>query len=158
MCIDILNNHYKNSSYQPKIMPIIPTTRVGNDINIIISEDIYVNRQVLFKFLNKLGYHNIDVTENGQECFNKISLYDYDIAFLDIRMPVLDGESTLRLINELKSKNHNKKIPYIIAVTAYSLNHDRLKYLDMGFDDYLPKPINLQDLRFCINNYLNMRS
>ena len=76
-----------------------------NDINIIISEDIYVNRQVLFKFLNKLGYQNIDVTENGQECFNKISLYDYDIAFLDIRMPVLDGESTLLLINELKSKN-----------------------------------------------------
>ena len=64
-------------------------------------------------------------------------------------MPILNGEETLKQIKIL-----NKYNPYIIAVTAYCLLEDKQKYLDMGFNDYLPKPIDINKLKKCMNKFI----
>lgn len=89
----------------------------------------------------------------------------YDIILLDIKMPILDGELVCKYIldyyklkysqrerKEFLLKGNNQ--PYIVAVTAYSLKEDRKKYLNMGFNDYVPKPINIKQLELCMKNFV----
>lgn len=130
---------------------------IKQDIQILLVEDILINQKVVISFLNKMGFKNIDVVEDGLKCLEKMSTTKYDLIFLDIRMPNMDGTSVIKYIIEyyttrkqFKYKLINNRKPYIIAVTAYCLKEDKDKYLEMGFDDYIPKPININDLNKCI--------
>lgn len=168
---------------------------IKDTITIILVEDIQINQKVIMNFLTKMGFKNIDIAENGRQCLEMMSIKKYDIVFLDIRMPVLNGEIVIKyildyyknlsstmipfskrslegyqnqttnlLFNNDNIKNrevtyHNYRLlngtkPYIVAVTAYSLKEDREKYLSIGFDDYIPKPININELRNCINKFI----
>jgi CheY-like chemotaxis protein len=139
--------------------------QINTDLRILIVEDVIINQKVAVNFLRKIGYSKIDIVEDGQQCLNKLTQNHYDIVFLDIRLPVLDGEQVFHYINEYyKSKTisnynnynfKNKTQPYIVAMTAYCLKDDKKKYIDMGFDDYIPKPININNFKSCIENYFS---
>lgn len=123
-----------------------------NKSSILIAEDSEVNQKVLMSFLKKLNYTNIEIVENGQKCLDLVFKKDYAIIFLDIKMPIMNGDIALQKILEYYKMNPNKHKPFIIAVTAYSLKHDKDKYLKMGFDDFIAKPITIPELKRSLNN------
>lgn len=140
---------------------------IKQNVKILIVEDVYINQKVAVNFLKKIGFHNIDTAEDGEQCLIKMTENVYDIIFLDIRLPILDGEQVFKYIqqyysdkncddnNILANKKFKNKIkPYIIAITAYCLKDDKQKYLEMGFDEYMSKPININDLKNCMNTYI----
>lgn len=140
---------------------------IKTNIKILIVEDVYINQKVAVSFLQKIGFQKIDTAEDGEQCLNKMTENVYDIIFLDIRLPVLDGEQVFKYIDEYynlnnsdninnytKKKFKNIKKPYMIAITAYCLKDDKIKYLNMGFDEYMSKPININDLKTCMNKFI----
>jgi CheY-like chemotaxis protein len=148
-----------NRTPTPTPTPTPPTQNINP--NILIVEDNVINQKVVEKFLNKLGYSNIDVVDDGKKCLNILKTNAYDLILLDIKMPVLNGELVFEYIyNYYQNKDincvfMNKKMPYIIAVTAHALNEDRKKYLNMGFDDFIGKPVNIKMLHESMNTFID---
>lgn len=130
-------------------------TNLKGDIRILLAEDVYINQKVIIGFLEKLGYKNINVVENGQQCIDYCLQNEYDIILLDIRMPILDGEAVIKRLHEHYTNPRIRK-PYIVAVTAYCLREDKNKYLDMGFDNYIPKPVSITELTKCMNAFIEL--
>jgi CheY-like chemotaxis protein len=120
-------------------------------IDILLVEDVVINQRVVTRFLNKLGFNNIDIAADGKTCLEMMAHKHYDILLLDIRMPNMNGETVCKYIldyynNDLQQipfKLKNMRKPYLVAVTAYSQKEDRDKYIQMGFNDYVSKPINI---------------
>lgn len=155
LMIDII----QNSQFSNKKPISIEKLNDNSTIKILVVEDIYINQRVIIQFLKKLGYSLIDVAENGNECLDILKLNYYDIILLDIRLPILDGEQVFRYIKEYYNNNSdqklfkNKTIPYIIALTAYCLIDDYTKYISLGFNDYLSKPVNINQLKDALDRY-----
>ena len=124
-----------------------------DNVRILIAEDVYINQKVVVSFLNKLGFTNIQVVDNGQKCLDLALNNSYDIIILDIKMPVMTGDEVLKILIKEYKKDQRQK-PFIIAVTAYCLREDREKYLLMGFDDYIPKPVSIDDIKKSLNTYV----
>jgi CheY-like chemotaxis protein len=122
-------------------------------VRILLAEDVYINQRVIMSFLNKIGFTDIQVVENGQQCVDYATKYDYDIILLDIRMPLMNGEDVYANLKKY-FETQSKRFPYIVAVTAYSLREDKEKYLSMGFDDYIPKPVSFSELSRCMKKFL----
>lgn len=124
------------------ISDISPDHLKGFAPTILLVDDNEVNRKVGVKILEKAGC--IVVTaENGLlaiEAIKKKS--DYDVVFMDIQMPEMDGVTATREIKQLGIKN----LPPIVAMTAYSMKEDEERFLNAGMDDYLAKPITAQRL------------
>jgi two-component system sensor histidine kinase/response regulator len=158
VCVNLLSNHIKecpipeiNNSYIKDLNYL----DLKCNIRILIAEDIYINQRVIVSFLNKSGFTNAFVVENGQQCLDLVLEKNFDIILLDIRMPVMNGEMVIEKINNhyKKGKRTSRK-PYIVAVTAYGMKEDKDKYLNMGFDDYIAKPISKYQLDKCMNHFL----
>ena len=99
--------------------------------------------------LEELGC-TVEVAENGKEGLERHLESSYDLIFMDIQMPVMDGiEATKRI---RKSEQEGKKTP-IIALTAHALRGNREDYLSAGMNDYLSKPISLSDLERILKKY-----
>jgi len=124
-----------------------------DNVRILIAEDVYINQKVVVSFLNKLGFTNIQVVDNGKKCLDLALNNNYDIIILDIKMPVMTGDEVLKILIKEYKKDQRQK-PFIIAVTAYCLREDREKYLLMGFDDYIPKPVSIDDIKKSLNTYV----
>jgi signal transduction histidine kinase/DNA-binding response OmpR family regulator len=112
---------------------------------ILLTEDVYINQQVAIGILEKLGYINVDVANNGVEMLNAVKKKKYDVILLDIKMPIMDGVTALTELNKLYSI---KDRPYIIALTANAMQDDKYLYTKtLGMDNYISKPINIDELR-----------
>ena len=111
----------------------------GNDLRILIAEDNEINRTLARVSLERLGYTSV-LVENGELAVVEASIKEYDIIFMDVQMPVMDGFSATRELRK-KLKYH----PVIVAMTALALEGDREKCLEAGMDDYLSKPIRQED-------------
>jgi signal transduction histidine kinase/ActR/RegA family two-component response regulator len=117
---------------------------------VLVAEDNAVNQLVAAETLKRLGCR-VDIVGNGQEAVAAVKHLPYDILFLDCHMPVMDGFEACRAIRAQEPKG--KRLP-IIAMTASALKGDREKCLQAGMDDYLPKPVRLNDLRSAIERWL----
>ena len=121
------------------------------DKSILIVDDIRINRDVLglmFKGQNvKLGF-----AKNGQEAIDKFIKERYDIILMDTQMPVKTGDQALKEIRLVDPEQ------MIIAITANGTQLDRKKYLDFGFDDFLAKPFNKNDLLTSINHVMMIKN
>lgn len=109
---------------------------------ILLAEDVEENRELIKLFLNKLDVE-LDVVENGLIALERIYSKSYDLLLLDMQMPVMDG---VEVINQLKSDNLLNQI-YVIALTANARKEDMEKYIAMGCDWFISKPINKIVLR-----------
>ena len=125
---------------------------------ILIVEDIATNRKVLVQMLNKIGYHNVDDTDNGFSGFDMIKRKQYDIILLDMKMPGMSGMSLARKIRqyESSSKDQSIKTPIkIIAVTAAALKEEREYYMKENIlDGYIVKPIKIDELNTVLNHII----
>jgi len=110
-------------------------------LRILLAEDNPVNQKVTLQMLRKIGY-KADVASNGLEVLQALESQAYDIILMDIQMPEMDGLEAARKIRE---GWHNG--PKIIAITAYALEGDRDRCLNVGMDDYISKPIQMDELR-----------
>ena len=119
--------------------------------HILVAEDNEINRTLINKILSS---QNLDVTtvENGKEAVEARKSGEYDLIFMDIAMPVMDGVTATKKILEYEEQNEKKHIP-IVALTANALKGDREKFLNDGFDEYLPKPITRQDILELLHSY-----
>jgi two-component system cell cycle response regulator/two-component system cell cycle response regulator DivK len=104
--------------------------------NILVVEDNEKHLKLLKIMLDSEGY-NVLAARDGEEGVRIAKERNPDLILMDIRMPVMDGESALRT---LRLDEGTKNIP-VIAVTAYAMQGDRKKYLEAGFADYVAKPI-----------------
>jgi PAS domain S-box-containing protein len=106
-------------------------------MNILVVEDSEINRKLAVGMLRKFGYTG-DVARDGAEAVTKVSLRPYDLVFMDLQMPVMDGLEATRRINAMLPPQRR---PRIVAMTANALPADRQRCLDAGMDDYIAKPI-----------------
>jgi PAS domain S-box-containing protein len=120
-----------------------------NNLNILIAEDNPTNYKVLRLMLKKLGYI-ADIAVNGKEVLDRIEHQTYDVILMDIQMPELDGISTTQCIRKNAAQMNQ---PWIIALTANVSREDREKCLRVGMQDYLSKPVKLNELQTAFNNY-----
>lgn len=158
MCISILEqNSVDTQSEEISSVEIQGIDIINQNIRFLVAEDVYINQCVIINFLKKLGYSNIDVVGNGIDCLTKLTENEYDILLLDIRMPGMNGDQVAKEVIDYYDYNYvdnytfkNKQKPYLIAITAYSLKHDREKYLSLGFDEYIQKPVNINELKRCL--------
>ena len=118
----------------------IPDLGAQYDLSILVAEDVIFNRMVIENVLNKLGFSPV-LVENGQEAVDRIAGQEFDLVFMDVQMPVLDGLSASRAIRQM-----NIKQPVIVAMTAEAQESDRQECLAAGMDDYLSKPVQLNKL------------
>ncbi|MCP4404942.1 MAG: response regulator, partial [bacterium] len=111
-------------------------------LKILLAEDNSINQHVALLTLEQLGYR-ADVAENGLETLEALRKSTYDIIFMDVQMPVMDGlEATRRIRQEFPADRQ----PRIIAVTANAMQGDRERYLAAGMNDYLRKPLDPREL------------
>ncbi|MGH8491630.1 MAG: ATP-binding protein [Moraxellaceae bacterium] len=118
--------------------------------HVLVAEDNSVNQLVASEALKRLGYR-VDIVANGSEAVNALRAQSYDLLFLDCHMPVMDGFEASRAIRAAEPAG--RRMP-IIAMTASALKGDREKCLEAGMDDYLPKPVRLNDLRAALERWL----
>lgn len=113
---------------------------------ILIAEDNVINRRVAMHLVERLGYH-ADQAVNGLEAIKALAETDYDIVLMDCQMPELDGYDTTRRIRASESGRRHTRI---IALTANAMKGDEETCLAAGMDDYLVKPIRLEELKSCL--------
>ncbi|UPQ89203.1 HAMP domain-containing hybrid sensor histidine kinase/response regulator [Vibrio sinaloensis] len=122
------------------------------DARILVAEDNRANQLVIQEMFKRLGLE-IDIAQNGLEVLEMVQSYQYDLIFMDISMPKMDGMKATEAIRALEDPN-TANLP-IIALTAHSLAGDREKFLASGMNDYLSKPLRLSQLVEKINLFLN---
>ena len=120
-------------------------------LRILLTEDNIVNQKVATSILSKWG-HKISVANDGNEAIKALRENEFDIVFMDIQMPGMDGIEATKQVRKSESSELNKNIP-IIAMTAHAMKGDREKFLDAGMNDYVSKPINIDELKNAIKKY-----
>ena len=115
-------------------------------LDILIVEDNTVNQKVALRLLERLGYR-ADTVGNGIEALNVLSTRHYQLVLMDVQMPEMDGFEATRTI---RSRLAPDRQPKIVAVTANALKGDRELCLNAGMNDYITKPIKLDEIRDAI--------
>ena len=111
-------------------------------LRVLIVEDSIVNQRVLRRMVSRLGY-DAEVTGDGAEALSKLERKEFDLVLMDIMMPRMDGLEATRRIRERFAEDRR---PHIVAVTAYATQGDRERFLLAGMDDYICKPVRVEDL------------
>ncbi len=125
-------------------------------LGILLCDDNAINLKVAARIVQQLGY-NPDTASNGREALEALERRHYDLVFMDVMMPEMDGLEATRAIRERQKNpaahpNYGSKI-LIIAITAHAMQSDREKCINAGMDDYLAKPIRPADIRGMIEKW-----
>ena len=124
-------------------------TDAGN--RILVAEDNSINQKLIVTLLEQLGYE-ADLASNGKEAMKMIAKKNYGLVFMDVQMPILDGvEATKQLREQYKD---DESLPKIIAMTAFALQGDRETFIEAGMDDYISKPIKLEEVKLKIEKWI----
>jgi CheY-like chemotaxis protein/HPt (histidine-containing phosphotransfer) domain-containing protein len=122
-------------------------------VRVLLADDNPINQKVGVSVLQKLGYR-ADIAQNGLEVLQSLEQKAYDILFLDVQMPEMDGLETARRIAQ---RWPAERRPRIIAMTGNALIGDREKCLEAGMDDYITKPIRIADLQSALERWASPR-
>jgi CheY-like chemotaxis protein len=123
------------SPYEPDLGARVP-------LRILLAEDNAVNQKLAVRILTELGYRP-DVASNGLEVLDALERQRYDVVLMDVQMPELDGLETSRRIRSAYTEADQ---PRIVAMTANALQGDREICLEAGMDDYIGKPVRVEEL------------
>ncbi len=117
-------------------------------LRILVAEDNPSNQKVLLTMLRRLGYRP-EAVADGKEVLQALEIRPYDLIFMDVKMPEMDGLAATRMIRKLRPRNG----PKIVAITAYGLRGDRERCLEAGMDDYIAKPVKLNEVAKMVGKY-----
>ena len=111
-------------------------------LRILVAEDGLINQKILLRMLEQAGC-TADVVPNGLQAIEAVEAVKYDIVFMDVHMPEMDGlEATRKIVNSHRASGR----PKIIALTADAMSGDKEKCIEAGMDDYISKPVRLEDV------------
>jgi signal transduction histidine kinase/CheY-like chemotaxis protein/ligand-binding sensor domain-containing protein len=128
-------------------VPVV-ADRLSRKCRILLAEDNPINVKVATGMLARLGYA-VKVAANGRQALTAIEREQFDLIFMDCQMPELDGFEATRAIRS----QCGSSAPIIVAMTANAMEGDRERCLAAGMNDYIAKPVVLQDLAACINRW-----
>jgi len=114
----------------------------GHPLRILLAEDNVVNQKLALRLLQQMGYR-ADLASNGLEAVESIARQTYDVVLMDVQMPELDGLEATRRIT---ARWPGAQRPRIVAMTANAMAGDREACLEAGMDDYITKPIRVEQL------------
>jgi CheY-like chemotaxis protein len=132
------------------VKPELKKTTVAGDLDILVAEDDSINQKLIKIYFKRLG-HKCDIAENGKVALDMLRQKKYDVLFLDIQMPVMDGLETIKHIR----KDVEIKDIHVIALTANALKGDQERYLSAGCNDYLSKPVKIESLAERLEVFIN---
>lgn len=112
-------------------------------LRILVVDDVAINRKILQLMLSRIGYA-ADLVTNGMEAIEDLKKQHYDVIFMDLQMPILDGIRATRIIRENCA---SKDQPYIITITAYEDRYSWEMCKSAGMDDFVTKPVSFDDIR-----------
>ncbi len=146
-----LDRLFSNSEQQKgKIISDEEAYNKAKKINVLLAEDNLINQKVASKILERLGIKP-DIAINGHEALEMTKNKAYDLIFMDMEMPVMDGlDSTIQI---RAHKDTLPKNPIIIAMTANAMQEDRDRCIKAGMDDFLAKPITLESVRGIVKHW-----
>ena len=117
----------------------------GFPIRILVAEDNITNQKVVRLILKRLGY-SATFVENGKLALEAVQRETFDLIFMDIHMPEMDGLTATKSIRSWEQQHPDTKSLWITALTAHAMAGDREKCMDVGMNDYLTKPVNVKSL------------
>ncbi len=129
---------------------VIDREKLAN-ANILIIEDNQTNLELVCTMLRKLGCKTVSFANNGDDGFKQVFVNNYDLIFMDCQMPLMNGYNTTKAIRSLDESK--SKVP-IIAMTADAMVDDKEKCLQVGMNDYMSKPIDINIIKEMLNKYL----
>jgi signal transduction histidine kinase/DNA-binding response OmpR family regulator len=145
----------KSSVSDPATRPILTRHSVleiqKQKMRILIAEDNVTNQKVLLRMLERLGYR-ADIVTNGKEAVESWEKVPYEVIFMDVQMPDMDGLEATRVIRG-RERKAGRRVS-IIAMTAHAMKEDREKCLGAGMEDYVSKPIQLRDISEAIQRHM----
>jgi len=131
-----------------------PTLGTRLPLKILIAEDNAINQKVALRVLQQFGYQ-ADLAANGLEAVQAIERQNYDLVFMDVQMPEMDGlEATCRICTRWSADER----PYIVAMTANAMKVDDARCLAAGMDDYLSKPVRAEEIKAALERAAEHRS
>jgi PAS domain S-box-containing protein len=119
--------------------PVIIQNGKPVKLNILLAEDKLVNQKVVKLMLNSLG-HTVTVVNNGQEALDHYQSGEFDLILMDIQMPVMNGVAATQMLKE-----EYPNLPPVVGLSANAFEGDREKYMALGMDEYLTKPVKRKD-------------
>jgi len=120
-------------------------------LRLLVADDNAINQMVALMLLNRLGYA-ADVAGNGVEVLKALDTKVYDLIFLDVRMPEMDGYEAARRVCE-RWAGDAKARPRMIAMTGNAMQGERERCLEAGMDDYISKPVRIEELKALIKKW-----
>ncbi len=131
---------HKNAATNMSLKQLSPDFARQYPMSILMAEDNLVNQKWAGKILSRLGYE-CDIAENGHIALEMVDKKNYDLILMDVQMPEMDGLEATRMIRVCLNKQ-----PVIIAMTANVMHGDRMACMQAGMDDYISKPVQLNEL------------
>lgn len=128
-----------------------------NFVKILLVEDDFINREAFKIILESIGINEVHMAVDGEDALEYYYANSYDMIFMDLGLPKLNGFEVLEKIRDYEKEN-NKQNSIIITLTANALEGDREKCLNAGFDDYLTKPLTREKLLEKIEYYYNNKT
>ena len=141
--------HLRNTPNEAAASPAVPTFSMDPaSLRILIAEDNLVNQKVAVQLLKRLGFTDVMVVHNGRVALETVLSQNFDLVFLDLQMPEMDGiEAAQEICRQLPTGTR----PRLVALTANALKGDREMCLSAGMDDYLSKPLRIDELRMALD-------
>jgi CheY-like chemotaxis protein len=142
------------SSRGPRSIPIDSTLGLRHPLRILLAEDNVINQKVALLLLQRAGYR-ADVAANGQEVLDAVTVKAYDLIFMDVQMPEMDG---LEAARRLRGPGPWLGKPRIVAMTADVMRERREACVVVGMDDFVAKPIRVQELTRVLEQTAKLRT
>jgi CheY-like chemotaxis protein/HPt (histidine-containing phosphotransfer) domain-containing protein len=123
-------------------------------MSVLLAEDHPINRKLVLRMLDKIGL-DVHAVENGAQLLRALDERDFDLVLMDVQMPEVDGVEATRQIRE-RERGSSRRVP-IVALTAHTMKGDRERFLALGMDEYLSKPIRAAELYAMVRRFAPAR-
>jgi len=132
------------------------SSEVRDSVFVLVVEDDYVNRLSITRLLEKQGVR-VQTAEDGREALRLLRHHDFDLIFMDIQLPELDGVEATKIIRNAADYRDKSKVP-IVALTAHAMVGDREEFLSVGMDAYIAKPVDYDEVEKVLKELLGYTS
>ena len=141
------------AQYRPQTTPKAFPQIIQNGVseNLLVAEDNPDNQLLISTMLKRLGYQSVTLVENGMHACNEFKTRRFDLILMDVNMPVVGGLDATR---QIRSQETGDEPTPIIAMTAYASDRDRELCEIAGMNDFLSKPIDIENLSSCLGHWL----
>jgi PAS domain S-box-containing protein len=135
--------------------PASPAVQRDESLHVLLADDNEIGRTLLTRILKDAGHTTVSVAD-GFAVFTALGREHFDLVLMDVQMPEMDGPKATQMIRQGLAGAHNTGIP-IVALTAYAQAEDRERFLAAGMDDYVPKPVEEDELFAAMRRAMHLR-